>query len=188
MSSGDLTTLANVKAYAQVTSTTDDAVLTRMITSLSTMVQTYLNRQIASQSYTDTIDGAGGYRLQFANYPVTAVSIVTVDGISIPAASLPAVSGWTGYVFTPTQIALQGYCFTRGYSNVILNYTAGFASTPADIEEAVIELIAMRYMERTRIGQNSKSIAGETISFNIKDFPATTQTILTNYRRVAPYV
>ncbi len=185
MAAGDLTTLANLKQYANITPATDDALLTRMISALSVFVQSWLNRTIAIASYTDTVDGNDGTRIQFANYPVTAVSGLSVNGNPITQATSPLT---LGYVWTPTQIALQGYCFTRGYSNVIINYTAGFATTPLDLEQAVCEVIALRYFERGRIGQNSKSIAGETVSFNVKDMPASTLTVLQNYRRVAPLV
>lgn len=56
--------------------------------------------------------------------------------------------------------------------------------TPPEIEQACIELISLRYRERSRIGENSKSIGGETVSFNVKDFPEGVKTILNNYRRV----
>lgn len=186
MAAGDLTTLTNVKQYLGLTVATDDALLTRLISALSAFVQTWLGRTIASAAYVDTVDGVGGSKLQFANYPVTAVASVKVDGVAVPAAPVPAVRGWSGYVFTPTQIALQGYCFTRGYSNVVVNYTAGYATTPLDIEQAVIEVIALRYKQRDQIGYVSKAIGGETVTFNIKDIPASTQTVLINYRRLAP--
>lgn len=188
MAAGDLTSLANVKQYIGIGTgvTVDDALLGRLISALSTFVQTWLNRTILSAAYVDTIDGLGGSRLQLANYPVSAVSSLTIDGRVIPAAPVPAVQGWRGYVWTPTQIALQGYCFTRGYSNVVVNYTAGFLTTPLDIEQACIEVIALRYKQRDQIGFVSKAIGGETVTFNIKDIPASTQTVLINYRRLAP--
>ena len=43
------------------------------------------------------------------------------------------------------------------------------------------------YKQRYQIGFVSKAIGGETVTFNIKDLPASTQTLLLNYRRVAPF-
>ena len=57
---------------------------------------------------------------------------------------------------------------------------------PAEIEQACIEVIAIRYKERDRIGQVSKSIGGETVSFSQKDFPDSVRTILNNYKKVVP--
>jgi hypothetical protein len=69
----DLTTLANVKGWLGVTATTDDALLTRLISAASDYVQKWLNRTIAVQPYTETRDGTGGYVLPLSNYPVSAV-------------------------------------------------------------------------------------------------------------------
>jgi hypothetical protein len=63
MAFGDLTTLADVKAWLQTGQSafpvTDDALLTRLITAASQVIQTWLNRQIALQDWTEIRDGAG---------------------------------------------------------------------------------------------------------------------------------
>src|SRR5215469_2264377 len=94
MSFSDLTTLADVKAWLQTGQSafpaTDDALLTRLITAASQFIQTWLNRQIASQDWIEIRDGLGGplslyeVRYQFATFPVSAVSLVVVDGLTIP--------------------------------------------------------------------------------------------------------
>lgn len=188
MAAGDLTTLANVKQYSAISIATDDALLTRMITALSAFVQTWLNRTIAQAAYTDVLNGIGSQRVQFANYPVTAVSSLTIDGQVIPAAPSPRTSFWTGYVFDTTQIMVSGFCFTRGWQNISIAYTAGYAVTPTDIEQAVLEIIDLRYKQRANQGYVSKSLAGETVTFDKKDMSASTLTLLSNYQRVAPFM
>ena len=89
---GDLTTLADVKAWLQTGQSafpaTDDALLTRLITAASQFIQTWLNRQIASQDWIEVRDGLGNAvgpsetRYPFAAFPVTAVSSVVVDGVT----------------------------------------------------------------------------------------------------------
>lgn len=181
MAAPDLTTLPNVKSWLGLTANTDDTLLSRMVTALSQYIQTWLNRQIASASYAETRDGTGRNRLVFADYPVTAVSSVTVDGVPIPASTGVTVPG---YFFDDKSITLRGYVFTKGQGNVVLSYTAGYASTPVDLEQACIELIAFRYRERDRIGHSSKSLGGEVVSFTIADFPVDVKTILNNYKKV----
>ena len=91
MAFGDLTTLADVKAWLQTGQaafpSSDDALLTRLITASSQYIQSWLNRQIASADYLETRDGTGGHRLQFACFPVTAVLYLTIDGQVVPAAT-----------------------------------------------------------------------------------------------------
>lgn len=183
MAANDLTTLDNVKAWLNLTATADDDMLTRMITALSSYIQSWLNRQLASQSYTEVRDGAGKGTLTLANYPVTAVASLTVNGVAVPYATN---SQGNGYLFDQYRIIMVGggYTLTEGVQNIVVTYTAGYAAIPPEIEQACIELIATRYRERDRIGQTSKSIAGETVAFSIRDFPPSVQTILNNYKKV----
>jgi hypothetical protein len=185
---GDLTTLTDVKAWLQTGQasfpSTDDALLTRLITAASQYIQTWLNRQIASAGYLETRDGTGGCRLQFACYPVTAVMSLTIDGEVIPAAGSATAAG---YSFSPTQLSLRGYRFNRGAQNVVIAYTAGYSTIPPDIAQACIELVALRYRERTRIGELSRSLGGaETVAYSQKDMSDATNTLLQQYRLVAP--
>ncbi len=182
MAAGDLTTLANVKTWFSppLTTTGDDALLIRLITAASQFIQSWLGRQIASQSYAEMRDGAGGRKLVFANAPVTAVTSLSVDGIAIPPASGPSAAG---FVFSATTLYLQSYLFSPGCQNVAVAYTAGYAVTPPELEQACIELVALRYKERDRIGQVSKNLSGEVVSFTQKDMPADVQTVLQQYKR-----
>jgi len=184
MAAPDLTTLANVKAWLGITSSTDDAQLSRLITAYSQYIQTWLNRQIAAQSYSELRDGSGKDFLVFADYPVTAVTSLKINGQAISQSADGVLQ--PGYAFDDGQIWLIGYRFAKGRKNIALTYTAGYATTPPELEQAVIEVIALRYKERERIGHQSKSLAGETVSFYIKDYPDSVQTILNNYRKVVP--
>lgn len=182
MAAGDLTTLANVKQWLGLAATTDDALLSRMITAYSSQIQTWLNRVILKQAYTEVRDGTGRNVLVFADYPVSAVASVAVDGNAIPAGDFVV----PGYRFDATRLFLNGYTFCRGLGNVQINYTAGYDTVPPELEEAVIQVIALRYREKDRIGLQSKTLAAETVSFFVKDYPDTVRTTLNNYRKVVP--
>src|SRR5262249_6589951 len=92
-----------------------------------------------------------------------------------------------GYTFTPTELALRGYVFTRRPQNVAVTYTAaGYATTPPDIAQACIELVAQHYRERSRIGEVSKTVGGgETVTFSQKDMSDPVKTPPPNPRRLA---
>lgn len=194
---GSLTTLADVKGWLRLTAATDDALLTRLITAQSARIETYCSRTFASQAYTDTYDGKDTTALPFDNFPVTAVSSVTIDGVPIPASPAPtSLNPYVpGYRFSETMLSLIGggfpfgtYRFNRGYQNVIVAYTAGYSANaiPAELAQACIELVSIRYREIDRIGQQSKSIGGETVSFFKGDLPASVVGMLQPYRRVVP--
>ena len=187
MAFGDLTTLADVKAWLQTGQAafpaTDDALLTRLVTAASQYIQTWLNRGIASADFLEVRDGTGGHRLQFACYPATAVLSLTIDGQAVPAASFNAA----GYRFSSTQLSVRGYRFNRGAQNIVIAYTAGYSTTPPEVAQACIELVALRYRERTRIGEVSRSLGGaETVAYGQKDMSDAIKTLLEQYRLVAP--
>jgi len=190
MAFGDLCPLADVKAWLQTGQTafpdTDDTLLTRLITAASQFIQSWLNRQIALADWQEVRDGSGGQRLAFANFPVSAVLSLSIDGLAIPPA--PTGGGYgAGYVFSPTELALRGYVFTRRAQNVVVAYTAGYVSTPLDIAQACIELVCQRYRERTRIGEVSRALGGsETVSFSQQDMSDDVKLLLSQYRALAP--
>jgi Phage gp6-like head-tail connector protein len=190
MAYGDLTNLADVKAWLQTGQNpfpaTDDALLSRLIGAASGFIQNWLGRRIASADWLEVRDGTGGQLLAFANIPVTAILSLSIDGLSISPA--PADGGFgAGYTFTPTELALRGYVFTRRPQNVVVTYTAGYATTPPDIAQACIELVCQRYRERSRIGEVSKSLGGgETVTFSQQDMTDDVKTLLSQYRAVAP--
>jgi hypothetical protein len=190
MAFGDLTTLSDVKAWLQTGQDafpdTDDVLLARLITAASQFIQSWLNRQIVPSDWQEVRDGTGGQRLGFANIPVTAVLSLSIDGLAIPQS--PDGGGYgAGYVFSPTELVLRGYVFTRRAQNVIVTYTAGYPVTPPDIAQAAIELVCQRYRERTHIGEVSRALGGgETVTYSQQDMSDDVKLLLAQYRLLAP--
>ncbi len=157
MAFGDLTTLGEVKAWLQTGQAafppTDDALLRRLITAASQFIQKWLNRTIAAADWYEVRDGTGGQRLIFGNFPVTAVLSLSIDGIAIPPVANTGGSG-AGYVFSPTELALWGYVFTRRPQNVVITYTAGYAVIPPDVASA---LVSVRYRVRLAAAKRSRT-------------------------------
>jgi hypothetical protein len=168
---------------------TDDLVIARLITAESHVIYKFLDRHdLLSDTY-DEIRSGNGYghmQLFMRHWPITAVSAVTINGLTIPAKSVTANFFSSGFKFDDKSIVLMGYAFEKGIDNVEVEYTAGYDSIPADITQACIELTALRYRERTRIGENSKSLAGEVVSFNTKAMTDSILESLNRYRRVIP--
>ena len=178
---GDLTTLAAAKEWLGISpsSFTDDALLTNMVARVSAAAESFMGRTIASTAYTETHNGRGLSKLAFGQVPVISVASVTINGTAIPARNSPTSSG---FAFDQQLLYLCGYTFTRGVQNVVVQYTAGFASVPTDIEQAVLELIALRYVNKDRVGVSSKALAGEQISW-FHNAPTDVMDVLDQYRR-----
>lgn len=181
MAAGDLTTLEKVKAHFEVKNSTDDGLLTHLITAASDFIRTYCSRDLAATDYVESRNGHGGRVLVLPNYPIISVASVKVDGVAITsAAGSPTLSG---YVFDQYSISLRGYVFSKGFKNVELSYRAGFETIPLDLEQACIDLVGLKFKERTRIGETSKSVAGATTSYSTDDMPAHTKSVLEFYSR-----
>jgi uncharacterized phiE125 gp8 family phage protein len=196
----DLTTLANAKSWLSIPvgTTTDDALIQRLITAISVAIAGYCSQGLVSQAYTETRNGTGGSQLMLRQGPITAVASVTIDGISIPARTAP---GQAGFYFDTDFLYVDGYSFTRpgtspalylrssgaGAQNVVIAYTAGYTPIPGDLEQACIELLAVRFKSRERIGMKSKMMGQETMAYDLTAIPDSVKSMLQQqYVRVVP--
>jgi Phage gp6-like head-tail connector protein len=129
----NLTTLANVKSWLNVTTSNDDALLTRLIQQTSRYIYGELGRaSLFQHTVSETYDGPGRARLILRQWPVLSVTSLTVGTQAIQAA---ASYGQTGYQLqtwdgippgAPQALDLNGYVFCPGSSNVAVTYTAGY--------------------------------------------------------------
>ena len=194
MAFGDLTTLADVRAWLQTGQSpfpiTDDALLVRLLSAASQYIQTWISAPLALQDWIETRDGPASSpfaiesKFVFGAFPVSAVLSVDVAGTAIPSATSAYAAG---YIFSPTMLTIRGWRIPRLTQCVTITYTAGHSTIPPEIAQACVELVALRYRERTRIGEVSKSLGGaETVSYSQKDMTDGIKTILQQYRAVAP--
>jgi hypothetical protein len=187
----DLCVLSDVKDYifrgGGNQTQTDDNLLQRMITALSESIDKDLGRTIKAANYNETRSGEGTKLMFVLNPPIISVTSVYVDGVSIPAKSTDPTQTITsnGYFASEKYISLFGYSFSRGLDNVQLNYRGGYNSAPPDLEQACIEAVGWAYKELDRLGQVSKSLAGEIVQFNVDAMSKRARTVVEHLKRVA---
>ncbi len=179
----NLTRLENVKGYLGVSTTADDDLFEMLIRAASDFIRSYLGRDITLENYIERLNGMGTNRMVMKNYPITAITSLTIDGTNIPAA---ADSRHAGYLFDADMIYLVGFRFNRGFQNVVVNYTAGYISVPAAVEQACIDLAALKYKEKERIGIQSKTLATETVVYKLWDLTESSKNMLGQYIRRTP--
>ncbi len=169
MAANDLTTVTNLKLWLGVTQNTDDAQLGRLVTAASTFVQEFVCRDIVQQTYTERYHGGGTSSLVLRNWPLISIASIGVGAIVVPNNSL---------TFDDRTIYLaDGYVFTKGKANIVVAYSAGYTAgqIPPSLEQACIELAAIKYRSRDRIGHQSKQLAGEVVTFSVDDLPPSTK-------------
>lgn len=161
----------------------DDNILSQLLTAASAFIANFLSRDIFTATYTEYRDGPGGFDLLTLNFPITAVSLVEINGVAITLATDTVMYGYT---FNSRQISLRGFKFTRGRKNIKITYTAGYAAVPYDLEQACLELVAYKYKSRDWAGQSSKIIGGENVTYVTKEIPDGVLGTLKRNSRVAP--
>ena len=196
----DLCVLADLKAWLNIQTSTEDILLQNLITRGSAQMLRWMNRdRIIATTYTENLDGNDALFMLPRNFPLISVSSVMVDNISIPAATSQIGSG---FVFDARKVMLRGgssgfysvgpyssqcqYRFTRGFQNVQLVYQAGYVAVPVDLQQAAIEGFAYVYRRRAHIGEDSSSASGQvTIGFSKEMLPASALMTLEQYTRRA---
>ena len=156
--------------------TDDDVFITSLLSSSSAFIESCCNRSFTVSEHVVELDGNGRSALMLPDYPIVSVESVEVNGRAVNK----------GFRAVDYLIVLNADVFPKGLRNVKITYTAGFEAIPADLQHACMELVGLRYKERDRIGEQSKSLAGETVSFFIRDLSPTAQSVVNQYKRVVP--
>jgi len=168
-----LTTLSTVKEYLGLTGTGEDLLLNRLIDWATDFIHSHCGRIFPQGGYDEYIDGDGTETLLSHQFPTLSVSSLEVDGAVKDSASF--------VLYAPLGLLrLKSGVFPRGKKNVRLQYTAGYATIPKDIEQACIELVALKYYDRgsARLGVASK----EGTSF-VSQLPQEIRQVLELYKR-----
>lgn len=153
--------------------------------------------------YTETYDGNGSTRLYLKNDNIQTLNSVVVNGVPFPLSSGFGVNGiYVG--LSQNYIALRWgsgignaaygnsnqwgapYMFYRGQGNVVVDYNAGYAATPADLYMAVLKMCTQVINKRLREDEASKNIPEVgTVSYRAWKWGPDVMQILNNYRRTA---
>lgn len=184
-----LTDLATVKLWLKIgAGAGSDPVLNQLITAVSAAIATYCNRNFGSISYTETYDGDGSGRLWLNQRPVTAVASVTVDGVTIQKrpSGQPGAFGWA---FDKNQLAIQGGCFSEGFQNVVVAYTAGIAvgaSATPDLWEAAAQWVSQLFKSSEHVDKVSDMMGQAGGTVYAKDMPWYVKAVVDVYAQIAP--
>jgi hypothetical protein len=173
----EFTDAPKVKAYLRIpiTNTGDDGLLRSLADAANAAIAKALQRNVLTASYSQTRNGTGTSRLMLPNFPVTAVSSVTLVGppSQIGAGlSTQVLTLGVDYTFDVYGLlAYRGLKWPKGVQNVAVVYVAGYSNMPADLIHAASKVGALRYRELERLGQKSKVIDTENITFDLAEFP-----------------
>lgn len=194
---GDLTTLENVHAWLPipVTTTVEDPLLSRLITATSMDFQRATMRpDLLQATYTETRQGDGGYRMILRHWPITEVSTLSIAGVSVPASTDQIQPGYYFDTNLDPERCFELYLAQMTFSDgapVVVKFTAGYATVPGDIEQAVIDWVVYRYKGRPNVGASQRKSMegrglGDTVEVENIDAPLSTKAVIERYRRKIP--
>lgn len=183
-----LTDLAAVKRYLgdELDSSSDEE-LTRLIGAASSWFESATGLTFAQVTYTGEKQNGPQFRSKTSilpkNIPVISVTSVAVDGVTIPAQTTAGGDGWA---LVDDVIYLVGYSVPPGVANVVITYVAGYATVPADVQQAVIEIVAWWFRGKEHTGLFSKSTAGGgSTQFSTAGTPPSVDPVVESYRRAS---
>lgn len=128
-----LTSLARARSWAGVTTSNDDALIVSVIDEVGGFILRYLGRpSLFKAAYTEIHDGENQRSVMLRQWPVTALTSLTVGGSIIPSAKDGVGAGyilekWDG--FSPgyrQKLSLRGYRLSSGSGSVSICYEAGY--------------------------------------------------------------
>lgn len=163
-----LITLSDLKDAIGETTTDYDTFLTNQINLFSSAIENYCSRKFELTSYTQTfyysdyIENIDRRKLWLFHYPVTQIDevreITTFNGVDNTEIIPPAnyrVKGNYGRIektvdgYPELWFKDDNYFLVSGLnSRVEIDYTAGFATTPYEIQEVITTLIEERYLKK----------------------------------------
>jgi uncharacterized phiE125 gp8 family phage protein len=118
-----LITLTEAKEFLKIDFNDEDALLDRLITQATAIIQRKYQRDLIQATYTDEEYNGEGHDLLFIrNFPVQSVTSLKVDDVALDPSEY-TVSKYTGIIKRKS-----GY-FPEGWGNIKVSYTGGF---PAD--------------------------------------------------------
>ena len=180
-SGADLTTYANVKEYLGLTDDNDEDFIGNLITRASDFIAKYCRRVFQDADYTEYYNGVGNRSICLKQYPVNSVASLH-DDLDREYGTDHLIAT-TDYVIDEDAgiLTLDGYRFGAGLKNIKVVYNAGYATIPANLEQACIELVSMKYNTKESEGIKSEKIGSYSVSYSEAEIPATIKATLTKY-------
>lgn len=188
LNSNALATLSFAKKWLKIPDleTTLDDMVELFINAASQDIEDYCNRKFKSQSHVEYHHGRHSNMILLDQFPVTSITELRIDADSVftdPDTLIDSTSYALGD-YKNTLILIDGSVFQKGYHNIRVTYTAGFATIPSNLQMACLWFVMWyhRMREGQNIGRASKSKDGESAQW-AQVAPPYIMAVLNNYKK-----
>lgn len=154
---------AEYKTYRGISGTDYDAVLAVINPAVQVRIESYCDRLFTSASRTENYSGDGSQILIVQQWPITAITSITIDSTVLTTATDYAIAErMNGGIYrlpfdssvgfgsvdqwgVPVRQSAIGYHksphWPEGYDNIEVIYTAGYVTAPDDLKLLMFEMI-----------------------------------------------
>lgn len=127
----------------------------------------------------------GPYTITPTNAPDSGSSFAAVDRGVVFTNTGAALTNVAGAPATG-QYAFNAGVYTFASADAGLSVTMSYDYIPGGVEQAVLELAGLKVKQRDNLGITSKTLAGESITYESKDMTPSIERLLWPYRKVTP--
>tara|TARA_Y100000385_G_C13040462_1_gene615019 strand:+ start:99 stop:671 length:573 start_codon:yes stop_codon:yes gene_type:complete len=186
----DFITLQQFKDAENITNVRDDYKIDRIIASVNQLVKTYCGNSIIDFYSTNKVEEFSmdwnTHIAQLTESPAnTIISVEKRDSVTESYTTVPSTEYYLDKK-TDSVLHVTGSTYKnwpRGAASVKITYTAGYASTPADLQLAVIDLVNFYYKDEYK---GRRTLAGATLEnvpvVEAVGFPAHIKRVLDLYK------
>lgn len=161
----ELVTLAEYKAYANISSTTQDAAIRNIIPKVSALTKNYCRR-----TFNDYVDDpkleifTGGSYLLLSEYPVIGISAVETS-VDYGKTYTPLVE-YTDFVLDNEESTIKPINSAKKFEPLVngykVTYTAGYEVLPEDLKIAVMDLVTY-YLKNDMAVKSQRDAGSNTV-------------------------
>lgn len=136
-------TLTTAKAHLRVSGSGEDTIITAYLNAATAWIERFTGKKLTSGAVTQSFTAFGDY-LDLAWGPVTVLTSVAYTDADGDAATVADARLLDGRIYPP----VAGWPTNKEYSAITATYTAGYATTPTELEQAQLLLVGHFYQYR----------------------------------------
>jgi len=145
-------TLAEAKLFTRINGSSEDSLLTELVTIAREVAEEYLKRSVVSQTLQMIFDDGVSGKIDLLRSPVASInSVKTVTETGTET----VVNSDLYYLNTNNEIVFKQYISEH---KIIIEYTAGYDEIPSPIKQGILNHVASIYDDRANTQLPASSI------------------------------
>lgn len=187
-----LVSLAEAKGFLIVAGDADNAAIEQAINAASLRCESYCNRVFKERVVTERVEGVGATKLYLSAVPlkVSAAVTVSVDDVAqtVWRTEADGLQSAFDVIARPDHLYRRAcWAWRTDPYNVLVSYTGGYATIPADLKEACLYIVQKLFRDSKRQLAEVASVNTPMGSVSILDnaMPRAAQAILDEKYRYA---